>query len=48
MIINEVDFRGQIVDRHFVEAEVPVLLVAAGHADVMTAVRVATSIAEPH
>lgn len=48
MVINEVDFRGQIVDRHFVEAEVPILLVAVGHADVMTTIRVASCIAKPH
>lgn len=48
MFVDEIDFRWKVVNCHLMEAEVPVFLIAVGHADMMTAVSVASRIPQPH
>jgi hypothetical protein len=48
MTVDEIDFRGDVVDCHFVEAEVPVFLITIRHVDVVSAVSVSTCISQPN
>lgn len=46
--VNEINFCGDVVNSHFVKAEVPIFLIAIRHADVMPTVCISSSVAQPN